>query len=299
MGFHRAHAGFRDLLESIRTLGIQTPLLIASIREEAVLLHGCARLRAAMELEIHHLPVRILSPEQDPEAIMEALYLEHHSQAPLNLIEKAAFLNTVMAMVPNADRMAWLSRLSLPPRPRTLESLAKLGLASAVWQDFFVSRNVPLKRVESLLNSACADELEILIKQGVGLNKIEQIAEKISELSVLSGRPEAELLAECLHESEEHCGESCGAAALTAALLENLGRRRMPQLSAYRENVEKLLDGLEMPGFVQLVFDPGYEKPGFRLSADLEDPQRLQQFKIWFEKAGPVLRKIAERDLEP
>jgi N6-adenosine-specific RNA methylase IME4 len=122
-------AEYAELRSSIGERGILSPL---EVTPEGVVLDGRARLRAALDLELEHVPVRIVAPENEVEYMVLAAIQRRHltaSQRAALALELVRYekLRDAARRRQRQNLRQYTEVATLPPRGKTCERVAAIA----------------------------------------------------------------------------------------------------------------------------------------------------------------------------
>ncbi|HEX9935428.1 MAG TPA: ParB N-terminal domain-containing protein, partial [bacterium] len=116
------------LTASIKVSGIQTPLCVRRSHDGYDLCAGFRRFRAASDLGLAEVPVRLLPAEMPVGEWLLEVLLEHLSMRSLNLVEKARVMRIAQSAEGESEnRMKTFSALlGLPPHPDAFREIKNI-----------------------------------------------------------------------------------------------------------------------------------------------------------------------------
>ncbi|HRY30156.1 MAG TPA: ParB N-terminal domain-containing protein [Elusimicrobiota bacterium] len=277
------------LLESIRRVGLLTPLWVKPAGPRYVLVAGFRRYAAARTLRFRTVPAIAFSNRSDAELLRWAAH-DNAGARQLTLLEKLAQVRALRAFgVPQAELVkSDFPRLGFPPLPRFIDTLKKMETLGDGLLSYLSEKDAPLRRLTSFfgLDRPAADLLARLAQSfRPGLNDLEAFARCLIETASRDGEKPSQLLREIERAIPPQSPDRPSHETFSLFAAE-LFRRRFPTLSLHREKAARLLRRLRLPDFVKLNWDPSFERPGVSLRAEIQNPQQWQELLRRLNRPG-------------
>jgi hypothetical protein len=209
----------------------------------------------------------------------------------ITLFDIAGILALLQRYVEDADREIWGKRLGIGAGQ--WEDYLRLREYGPEWSSFFMRRNAPLKRVMQFRDREMRQLLRPLLALNPGINIIVSIAHLLTE-TARRERCKVPAVWEKAGAPELLRGETKNAAEVLAELRARLYRLRYPLISEYRRRLEKTVALTRPPGGIRVDADPFFERPGFRLTADMEERETVDSTADWLNGQRDTLKKIMD-----
>ncbi len=262
------------LPDSIKKIGIITPLTVFTENESYVLLDGFQRLRVARKLNVKKVPVIII--KQTP-SFEELIDLRHELQRSVteepNVLQKARIFKLILNYIEDEQkREKWRQRLKLPKGNRIL---AVLGWPENA-QLYLIKYHLSFNQIKTFLDYK-KEDIEALFDFAATLSmravELLKLSELISEITMNEDKSVKSLLAEeqikkILNNDEINRNQK------TVILKDLFYQRRFPLVSAYRNEMNKLIKNLKKSAF-SVSYDKNFERSGVQLNAQLKNKEDL------------------------
>ncbi len=273
-----------SLVDSIREVGIRTPLVVQSSRDRYRLVSGWGRWQARDGPA--PVPCYVLPADLSEEALWDVFLRDNDRW---NVVEIARILGRLGALPGmTKDRIVRekLALIGLSRFGELLPAYLRLLELPPAAQEFIEEEALPLRRASvffMLPADALPDFLPVVRELRLTSSEMFEAMTNVEEISRRDG---AAALA-VLQEARPGGGQK-------AEFLQRLRDRRYPQLSLYRSRLEAWSRELGFSVPVRIEWDPRLERPGLRLIADLEDEEALDSFRRELEAAEAKLRRYFE-----
>lgn len=287
----------QGLMKSIAESGINTPLTLMFYNKEALLLDGQRRWQAAKELGLPIVPVRMFPDDVELNSLFRIIFLENNGQQPFNAVEKALFFHNLQRFLGEKASAEWLPLMAVKPGRKSVQLLKDIAACDLGWQDFFIRKKVPLKRIRNILGSKAFPCLSDLRDRGIGLNKLEQIAVLLDECARIRSVDAGDLYS-LITENDRKNEAAEGNLLEPDLILNKLRTIRYPALSRFHEKTLRRISELDLPGNIRVQMDPNYEKEGFSLQISILDKKELKNALKWLNDHETKLIELTKRDLE-
>ena len=278
------------ILRSVTQVGVLEPLILRRAESRYQIVCGFRRFLACKALNRTAFPALVCrDPLSDRQAFDLALW-HNVSARRLNDVEISRILRKLQKDlgVPQEEIIrTYLPILGLEPHETIRRRYAGLANLSEGLHLLIAEKNLPIQ-VSSLFLRFSAEDQEALLNflhmVPSGVNRIKEMLPYLLEIREREGISVAEFLREpelarCLDE------KSGPAPQRSEKAREYIVRRRFPQLSRLKEEVNQKIRALDLPPPVSLVFPPGGE--GGKLRASIEFPSKKE-----LEQEIAVLQKL-------
>lgn len=151
------------LKESIKSVGlIQPPLLFSEENSSKLkIICGEGRIKACYELEISEIPALVISKKTPKELLL--LSLESNLFRPLNIVEKAEFLNKALNFFSIDEVIKLLPKLELTPSFHWIEFLKNIHSLEDTFKKLLVEKKLN-PHVAKILACLTSEEKEEFLK---------------------------------------------------------------------------------------------------------------------------------------
>jgi len=272
------------LAESVRRRGIRTPLLVERRGERYRLVSGWGRWEARVENA--SLPCFVLPEDLSREAVWDIFLRDNEAWNVVEIGRVLRRLTDLPGLDPERIVKEKLPLLGARASQELYRRHLRLLELSPEAQLFIEEENLPLRRA-TVFFKLPADALDLLLSSTrelrFTLNELGEVLEMLEEVAHRDGVPAAELIrALRVGTPEKEC------------FRRELRERRYPELSRYRERLQKLEDEMLFTVPVRIKWDAQLERPGVRLLVDLAEPGAVDVFERELAVNRGVLTRFFE-----
>jgi len=208
-----------------------------------------------------------------------------------DLFDIAGIVCLLEKYAPDHDKEIWSKKMRIGKGQWT--SIKELSRYEAPWKQYFISKNIPLKRMLHFSQKEIRELLVPLLDMNPGINLLESIAMLLNDISRIENDPVSkvwEKIATAQILTDKELSSSQKLQEIRKALYEI----RYPTIARYREQMDKHLRNIAIPHGVTLRIDENFETPGMQVQAEIKSNQDLDTFKTWLESESNKLEKIVD-----
>ncbi len=209
----------------------------------------------------------------------------------LNIFDIANIIQLLDANSPDYDKSLWAQRLKIG-----LEQWEKIKILSCYkieWTSFFLSKNVPLKRIMNFSDHDLRELLLPLLSLNPGINVLEAIANLLSELAHRN-KVSVDRVWEQLKISLILTSDEMQSTLKLQKIRTKLYEARYPIISGYRKRLNEHIAGMPRTVGIDLITDQDFETPGLRLQADIRSRADIEKLQEWLKDQRSYLEKIID-----
>jgi len=288
------YPGAGALLSSIERRGILTPVVLFDGERGLQAAAGFRRLEAARQLGLATVPA-LLRGEGPAALFLEAV--EEQAGQELNLREKARAVAVAHQLGWPVQRIAaqLCPALGVQAHRGLVDKLLKLREIPAPLFDSFVAKGFSLRQCLPYcsLDPAEGEQLaRIAAHLGLGSRRLERATAWLLEISRREELPLARVVEELAILAPFEPGQQARAQRTALGRLE---RRRMPESSARRQEVERLCG--ELGGGLRVAFDPTFAAESIEVALRVHDLGDLERARaeLGEQRVRRILGEILER----
>lgn len=276
-----------QLVHSIASCGILTPLWVRSRPNHTwQLVTGFRRFAAARQLDLDHIPVRVLSGGAE-ECLRVALH-ETVQGRPLAAAEQVRVVAKFRKLARYEDERLAREILPLLGLPSSLRILRRLLQVAELPEDILkaLDQGLTLEVAGSLGRRSEAERrflVDLVLRWRLGANKQRELVRLLDDLGRLRNQPLDRLWAE-LGLEEREADREMSPADRFRRLRRVLHEARYPVRSAHEARLQALLARLELPPGVEVAMPPDFEGDRLVLRLTAESPQSLRELLAALER---------------
>jgi hypothetical protein len=280
-----------SVLNSIREIGQQNPVLLSARGERNIIVCGFRRVQAIKKLGLPRVVVRVLPQGcASVEAFRIALW-DNVAHRQLNPLEKARVLFSLrnhFGVEEDSIIREYMPILDLSPAQQVLRSFLLLHALRPALRTCFSEGRLTSSSLDSLAGKSATvqDRIGVLlskIRLSASLQK--KLLGLMEDLAAGAGVQFDALLdsSEIREAAEDSClspfqrGEK---------IYEILYRRRNPRLSQASDQFIDRLKRLKLPAPIRIRAHPYFEAPGLRVEFDALDPEHFSALVAALQEAG-------------
>ncbi len=278
------------LIQSIKKVGILSPLRLRAGRKGWVILSGWKRILAGVELGLRTIPAVVVTEGDDVSCFIGAIE-ENLATREVYLLEKSIALSRLERFGLQRERLIreFMPWLGLPATVAHLEVFLSLARSDDGTKSFVAQKNPPLQLLEDLLRLKPADRKRVLpFLRPLGQNKQKELLSDLLAVSLRENASVSRVLASV--------SAASGIARKNLTLQEKaerwrdeLRRRRYPRLSRARAAFAAARKRLALPESILIEPDPTFEEPALTVSFRFETSEE-------FRECLSRLEAVAEKD---
>ena len=287
-----------ELLESIRTSGILTPLYVIQTDARYRPLSGFHRLEIARTLSLEQISVRIVDSAEISRTFYQIL-LEQSGHQPFNLMEKARVVSIIKNHLLFEESITRIGPLlELPREKDKLDRLAALADLPVSVQTYLETYPVPFKQLNLLFRFDAEDQARLtrlgldLQIRSVELFEMARLCLDISKREKIAIPDVLERidLPEILDNGERTRNQKIDLIKIRLRVLQS------PQVVQWNEAIHKAVRSMQLESNIRFSWDHQLEAPGVQFSARLESEADFEAFKsrINSPETEKQLKKIFE-----
>ena len=271
-----------DLVDSIGELGLLSPPILFERPIGFQIVSGFRRITACRQLNIQHIPVRILAPETTPLDRGIVAITENLTQRPLNLIERSRAYALLFSVTDEADQTVRVAgRLGLPNNINYMNNTRRLCQMAPSIQDAIGSGAVALPMAFELsqLPSSVADVLVALFQDlKLSLSRQREFLKLSREISARDGISYSDLIDGVVSRLDQ-MDDALGSAELSRWLRAEMKRRRYPHITRAESEFQRRVHQLQLGQGIKLIPPKDFEGTTYR-------------FEVGFDSADSLLRRV-------
>ena len=209
----------------------------------------------------------------------------------LNIFDIANIIQLLDSNSPDYNKSLWARRLKIG-----LEQWEKIKILSCFkieWTSFFLSKNVPLKRIMNFSDHDLRKLLLPLLSLNPGINVLESIANLLSELAHRK-KVSVDMVWEELKISLILTSDEMQSTFKLQAIRTKLLEARYPVISRYRKMLNEHITGMPRTAGIDLFTDQDFETPGLRLQVDIRSRNDIEKLQEWLNDQRSQLEKIID-----
>lgn len=198
----------------------------------------------------------------------------------LTIFDISKILDLLETYSPSHNKIEWSALLSIPVKQ--WDKIKRLYSFPLQWQEYFISKNTPLKRILSFDDSLLREAVAVLLPLNPGINILEQISLLLKEISLRDEIP-YETILERKNILEILQNDTLGIPQKLQSIRSTLFTERYPTISQYRlllENKKTQLDKLKT---LQISIDENFETPGIELKFIMTNMKDINNLEQWIK----------------
>ncbi|MEA1987131.1 MAG: ParB/RepB/Spo0J family partition protein [Candidatus Marinimicrobia bacterium] len=279
------------LRNSIKQSGIKNPLTLIEKQNEFILIHGFRRLAIAKELNIAEIPVKIYSNEKLSEKIFIESVLENIVNVDLNIYEKCKIVQILKHNFPDFNKIYWQTLLEMPLDEKSEKTIDSILQFPKEWIEFFIEKNVPLKRIKTFTKIDEIESLSKMIQLNIGLNKLEQIFQLLFEISK---RDEitVKYILENINYQKIINNSAITKQEIVSIIFDKLYNLRYPKQSKLVNKIDEKIDTLTPLQNIKIQYDKTFERSGINFIINLKDTDNLTNSIEWLKNNSSKISEI-------
>lgn len=209
----------------------------------------------------------------------------------LNIFETSNVLNLLEKHSSSFDKVQWSQLLGLPIKE--WDKIRMLSGISKDWQEYFVSKNTPLKRIFSFEDPLLRECLESLFPLNPGINILEQIASMLKEISLRDTCSYNEIMQD-VKISDVLLGEDVKASSKLQEIRSILFARRYPTISEFRHSLDIKRADVDKLKNLQIGIDENFETLGIELKYLMTSAKDIGNLQTWLNNNKEALKSILD-----
>ena len=275
------------LVKSIQHTGlINSPILIQR-SDRYVIVAGFQRIAALQQLNIRHIPVKVMPTESSPLQCIRVAITDNNSQRELNLLEISRALALLSGCIEDRVRLSEEAEfLGLPGNYHHIEKIIGIRRLPRLIQEGIRSNRIMLKMVAELQNfDASTGNLlaRLFMELKLNQNKQKEICVHLKEIARRENQSIQDVVSsqgilDILEDKEMDNLQK------TRIVRSNLRRRRFPNLSLAEETFQRHRQKLNLGNDITLAPPEYFEATSLKLSMTFKN-------EIEFKRHIEVLNK--------
>jgi ParB family chromosome partitioning protein len=276
------------LRESIKSIGLLQPPLLFSEKENSKfqIICGEGRILACYELNISEIPALIVFDKTPKDLLL--LSLESNLFRPLNLVEKAEFINRSLKIFSIEEVIKLLPKLNLNPSYHWIEFFQAIAILEEDFKNLLVEEILNPKIAKVLAELSLNERkefLEVLKKLNLSFSEQKEVLEKL--LDYKKRKDLASLLPEVLKEFLEEKDFN----KRKRNFLNTLNELYNPYYFSKLKNFSSLIEIFKKKQ-INISFSPYFEKKELELHLKGTSLEDLKEKINFIEKQEETLKKI-------
>jgi len=209
----------------------------------------------------------------------------------LNVFDMTNSIQLLEKYAPAYDKTLWSRRFKIGVEQ--WDKIKILNYFKVDWQIYFISKNVPLKRILHFSDHDLRELLAPLLTLNPGINVLEAIANLLSEIA---------------HRQEESLdmiwkdlgvflileNSDMQSALKLQTIRAKLYAVRYPIIARYRKLLNEHLARMPRTAGIDLFADQDFETPGIRLQADIRSRADIEKLQCWLKDQRIHLENIMD-----
>lgn len=293
--YHYWNYQSHKLETSIINSGITNPIKLIQKQNELILVHGFRRIEIAKKLNLSEVPVRIYSEEKAAEELFKESVLENTINIELNIYEKCKIIQILNTHFPDYNRYYWQKLLKLPLDSKYESTIKSILQFPNEWVEFFINKNVPLKRIMIFSKIKEIKLLSKLLPLNIGLNKMEQMFHFLFEISQRDEINIKSILNNIDFEGAFKAPTSKDKQDIVKILHKKLYDLRYPLQSQYLKIINKKIDNLKLLNNIKIRYDKTFERAGINFNININRKNDLHNSIKWLDKNRDKIINIIEK----
>jgi hypothetical protein len=239
------------------------------------------------EFDQNEIPAFIYRQDCDYEDIL----LDTLKSEELSAFDTARLMKILDEYRPSLDKKAWskVLRVSID-KWDTLKGLADYETR---WQDYFIDKKAPLKRILHFSDTEVRRTLQPLLGLNPGINMLESIAALMENITHRD-KKEISVIWQELETDTILSADDKSVQQKLKEIKDKLFGMRYPTIAKYRNELDEHLRTIPRAAKVDLRSDENFETPGMILQADLRSRRDIEILQDWLDKQKPELEKIMD-----
>lgn len=280
------------LKRSIRAVGIIQPINVRHTPEGTYqIVTGYKRVLVMQELARQAVPALVHQPA-DLSPTQAFLWNLHDNAVnrELNLIEKSVALTKLSQFYSVSEQelvRQFLPLLNLDPSYKVLHQLISLAQLTQPLRSYVVASDLALSsasRISEFSPSTQQAMLPVLTQIRPSAAKLNELLTLIREIAARDGLSVEEVLQryqfmQVVADREKTPAEK------VRALQEALRGIKLPQLTERRNQMARLIQGLDLPDHAKIVHDPYFEDERIKLECHFSRPEEIDDFAKKIQEA--------------
>jgi hypothetical protein len=239
------------------------------------------------EFDQKEIPAFIYRQDCDYEDIL----LDTLKSEELSAFDTARLMKILDEYGPSLDKKAWskVLRVSID-KWDTIKGLADYETR---WQDYFIDKKAPLKRILHFSDTEVRRTLQPLLGLNPGINMLESIAALMENITHRD-KKEISVIWQELETDTILSADDRSVQQKLKEIKDKLFGMRYPTIAKYRNELDEHLRTIPRAAKVDLRSDENFETPGMILQADLRSRRDIEILQDWLDKQKPELEKIMD-----
>lgn len=213
------------------------------------------------------------------------------SHCDLTIFDIARILNLLESYSSDHNKFEWSIFLGVPLKE--WDKIKTLSAMPVYWKEYFITKNTPLKRIQSFNDPLLLKEISGLLIFNPGINVFEQIALLLKEISLrdnisYKGILENDYIKDILE------GAGLGNSQKMQVLRSILFSRRYPTISQYRKLLQEKRTELEKLKELRIEIDENFETPGIELKYTMTNIKDIDNLEQWLKINRNTLLSILD-----
>ncbi len=238
-------------------------------------------------LEERHIDALVYSPN----SVYEEIMLELVKSKAHHIFNISHMISLLEKYAPEYDKRYWSRELKFGlDQWNNIRNLKDYEIS---WVNFFLSKNVPLKRILHFSDEKLRYTISPLLDLNPGINILESIATLLKEVGHREKTAYSNIWDDLDVNSIMNNKELTSSNKLQV-IRKNLYELRYPTIAKFRERMNEHMTNIPRSAGIDLRSDENFETPGMRLQADLRSKADIKELQKWLETQKPHLEKIID-----
>ncbi len=292
--YHYWNYSSDKLNNSIKYSGINNPIVLLQNQKELIPIHGFRRLEIAKKLNISDIPVKIFTDENNLENLFMESVIENTINNELNIYEKCKIIQILNNYLPDYNKNYWQKTLEIPLNEKNEKIINSILQFPKEWIEFFIEKNVPLKRIKTFTK---IDNLELLTKLlplNISLNRMEQMFQFLFEISQRDEITVKSIL-DIVNFEPILMDSTIEKQDTIKILYDRIYNLRYPLQSKYLEIVEKKVKELKINNNIKIQYDKTFERSGINFILNIKNKNDLQKSIEWLKNNTNKITNITKK----
>ncbi|MEA2077516.1 MAG: hypothetical protein U9O95_05810 [Candidatus Marinimicrobia bacterium] len=221
----------------------------------------------------------------------EEILLELLKSEDQNIFNISGLISLLENYAPGYNKQYWARELKFGLDQ--WNSIRNLIDYETSWIDFFLTKNVPLKRILNFSDRELRKTILLLLDLNPGINILESIANLLKEVA-RKKQTAVKTICEDFHIVDIVTNEKLTSSEKLQTIRKKLYELRYPTIAKYRERMKEHITNIPRTAGIDLHSDENFETPGMRLQADLRSRADIEKLQNWLETQKLHLEKIID-----